>query len=198
MSSFQEMLPTQAYVESQRTGSAGEGVSLGWLQGNPLKSGMSDKRLVLEGGGCTNTAPTKAGICLIQADAIPISKATFPLISDAALDFSAWKGSRFIFSKGYRTMAGIPSLRRKQAPSSSRQCPSEGIRGDNVTQNLWARADFVEKNLPIPNGAPLSSYIWVFTNPLSREPPAPSHTRVATFPKSVSPSRLQQSLSRVY
>lgn len=100
--------------------------------------------------GGANTAPTKAGIRLIQADAIPISKATFPLISDAALDFSTWKGWRFVFSKGYRTMAGIPSLQRKQAPSSSRQCPYEGIRGNNVTQNLWARADFVEKNLSIP------------------------------------------------
>lgn len=150
MSSFQEMLPTQAYEYSQRAGSAGEGVSLGWLKGNPLKSGTSDKRLALEGGGCANTVPTKAGIRLIQADSIRISKATFPLISEAALDFSAWKGSRFVFSKGHRAVAGVPSLQRKQAPSSSRQCPYEGIRGDNDTQNLWARADFVEKNLPIP------------------------------------------------
>lgn len=141
MSSFQEMLPPspQAYEESQRAGSAGEGVSLGWLQGNFLKSGTSDKRLVLEAGRGANTVPTKAGIRLIQAYVIPISKATFALISDAALDFSAWKGTRFVFSKGYKTVAG-----------SSRQCPYEGIRGDRDTQNLWARADFVEKNIPIP------------------------------------------------
>lgn len=74
---------------------------------------------MLEGGGCANTVPTKAGIRLIQADAILISKATFPLISEAALDFSAWKGSGFVFGKGYRTVAGIASLQRKQAPRSS-------------------------------------------------------------------------------
>lgn len=61
MSSFQEMLPTQAYEYSQIAGSAGEGVSLGWLKGTPLRSGTSDKRLVLEGGGCANTAPTQGG-----------------------------------------------------------------------------------------------------------------------------------------
>lgn len=61
MSSFQEMLPTQAYEYSQIAGSAGEGVSLGWLKGTPLRSGMSDKRLVLEGGGCANTVPTQGG-----------------------------------------------------------------------------------------------------------------------------------------
>lgn len=70
MSSFQEMLPPspQAYEESQRAGSAGEGVSLGWLQGNFLKSGTSDKRLVLEVGRGANTVPTKAGITLNPSD----------------------------------------------------------------------------------------------------------------------------------
>lgn len=90
---------------------------MGWLKGNPVRSGTSDKRLGLEGGGGANTIPTKGGIGFILADSVPISKATSPLNSEAALDFSAWKGSRLIFSKGYRTVAGIPSLQRKQASS---------------------------------------------------------------------------------
>lgn len=117
--------------------------------------------------------PDPRGIPFIQADPVPVSKATFPLISEAALDFSAWKGSRFNFSKGCRTVAGLPSLQRKQTPSSSRQCPYEGVRGDKDTQNLWARADFVEKNFPIPYWSSLSSQIRACTNTPSPQHPHP-------------------------
>lgn len=77
MSSFQEMLPTQAYEYSQMAGSAGEGVSLGWLKGTPLRSRTSDTRLVLEGGGCADTAPTQGGYASFKQFRFPCQRPHF-------------------------------------------------------------------------------------------------------------------------
>lgn len=92
---------------------------MGWFKGILFKFRTFDKRLLLEGGGCASTVPTRGGIYLIQGDSIPTSGATFPcapfLSSQKQLwDFSGWDES-FVFSKHHRKLAGIALSRENKS-----------------------------------------------------------------------------------
>lgn len=99
-------------------------------------------------GGCANTIPSRGRRHLIQADSMPISRATFPsapFLSSlrSSVDFSGWNETRLVFSKGYRKLAGISLPSEKGSAeadgrASQGRVPMKASEVTTHTQKSWA------------------------------------------------------------